>query len=365
MQQIDQPSSVEQQLDPTSQTLVGEAQSRLLEQQQQQQPPQIVSSPPDISSQQQQQTGRVGGGGIYEPSSTTAEVVRTSPEELANRPREEPRRPSDVRYQATGQQQFRVPGGVREEVVGVAEPKYKKIHIVEQRPGEAIYIKQQPSYFYQTQFYPGVRRDQQQTIRDPTIDYFNSLVAKNTHCLLGRTGVKVSRVCLGTMNFGQIDPTFGERPGQLDESEAHRILDRYVELGGNCIDTANFFPWFGTCGESERIVGAWLERQQREKIFVVTKVRMPVDPGNINSGGLSRANIIDSVKQSLKRLRTDYIDMLMLNGWDPTVSINETVRHLDELVKHGFVRYIGVCDFKGWQLQKFVDASRFYLFTCF
>jgi aryl-alcohol dehydrogenase-like predicted oxidoreductase len=87
---------------------------------------------------------------------------------------------------------------------------------------------------------------------------------------------------------------------------------------------------------------------------------MPVDPENINSGGLSRAHIIDSVKQSLKRLRTDYVDMLMLNGWDPTVSIHETVRHLNDLVRDGFIRYIGVCDFKGWQLQKFIDSARYY-----
>lgn len=88
---------------------------------------------------------------------------------------------------------------------------------------------------------------------------------------------------------------------------------------------------------------------------------MPVDPDNINSGGLSRSHIIDSVKCSLKRLKTNYIDMLMLNGWDPTVSIHETVRNLDELVRNGFVRYIGVCDFKGWQLQKFIDSSRYIL----
>lgn len=307
---------------------------------------------------EQQQPPIVSPTGIESNIQSSAEVVKTSPEELARRPPvQEPPRPSEVHFEATSQQKIPVPGGIREEVVGVTEPKYKKIHIVEQRPGEAIYIKQQPSYFYQSHFYPGVR-PQQRLIRDPTIEFFNSLVAKNTHCLLGRTGVKVSRISLGTMNFGKIDPTFGERPGQLDEDEAHRLLDRYVELGGNCIDTANFFPWFGACGESERIVGSWLERQQRGKIFVVTKVRMPVDPDNINSGGLSRANIMDSIRQSLKRLRTDYVDMLMLNGWDPTVSVHETVRHLDELVRLGWVRYIGVCDFKGWQLQKFMDAAR-------
>ena len=96
---------------------------------------------------------------------------------------------------------------------------------------------------------------------DPTIKVFNRFFTRDTHKLLGQSGVKVSRICLGTMNFGKLDPQFGERPGQLDESKACEILDRFVELGGNCIDTANFFPWFGkTSGESERIIGNWLSK---------------------------------------------------------------------------------------------------------
>jgi hypothetical protein len=95
---------------------------------------------------------------------------------------------------------------------------------------------------------------------DPTLEFFNKLVGQNKFCLMGRTGVKVSRVCLGSMNFGEIDPQFGERPGQFNENDAHKILDRYFELGGNCIDTANFFPWFGsTAGKSEEIIGNWLK----------------------------------------------------------------------------------------------------------
>ncbi len=102
--------------------------------------------------------------------------------------------------------------------------------------------------------------EQQQKNLDPTLQFFNNLVGQNTYCLMGRTGIKVSRVCLGSMNFGEIDPEFGGRPGQLDEKNAHKILDRYVELGGNCIDTANFFPWFGsTAGKSEEIIGNWLK----------------------------------------------------------------------------------------------------------
>ena len=98
-------------------------------------------------------------------------------------------------------------------------------------------------------------------VTDPTIQLFNRLVAKQTHCLLGRTGVKVSRICLGSLNFGKIDSTFGERPGQLSENEAHKILDRFVQLGGNCIDTADFYPWFGSStGQAETIIGNWLKK---------------------------------------------------------------------------------------------------------
>ena len=100
--------------------------------------------------------------------------------------------------------------------------------------------------------------------KDPTVNLFNNQFNRETHNLLGRTGVKVSRICLGAMNFGKLDEKFAQKnvnQTQLDESEAHKILDRFVELGGNCIDTANFFPWFGsTCGDSERIIGNWLAK---------------------------------------------------------------------------------------------------------
>lgn len=353
-------------------TLVGEAHQRALERQQRQQQP--IET--EIDTEQQQQQLRKFTEQLspqerererekaedYEAISRAgledAEVRHLTPEELAWRCQQEDKFGRE-RVVAGRQQQVPVAGGVRQETVGIVEPERKKVHVIEQGPGEAIVIKPKPSYFYQARYLPG-QRIGEQMVRDATIDMLNSLVAKNTHCLLGRTGVKVSRLSLGTLNFGRIDPQFGDRPGQLEEVEAHRILDRYVELGGNCIDTASFFPWFGTCGESERIVGSWLEkrREQRERFFVITKVRMPTDPTDVNSGGLSRAHIYNSVKQSLKNLRTDYVDMLMLNGWDPTVSVHETVRHVNELIEAGLIRYVGVCDFKGWQLQKFIDASR-------
>jgi hypothetical protein len=108
---------------------------------------------------------------------------------------------------------------------------------------------------------PTARKKLQKTFDEPTLEFFNMLVGQNTHNLLGRTGIKITRVCLGTMNFGEIDKEFGDRPGQLNEDESHKILDKYVELGGNCIDTANFFPWFGsTAGKSEEIIGNWLKK---------------------------------------------------------------------------------------------------------
>jgi len=198
--------------------------------------------------------------------------------------------------------------------------------------------------------------------REATIDLFNRFVAKDTHCLLGRSGIKISRVCLGTMNFGEINSDFGERPGQLSENDAHKILDRYVELGGNCIDTADFFPWFGPdAGKTEEIIGNWLSKnpEYRSRVFLITKIRMPIDTENMNSVGLSRRHLIAGVEKSLLRLQTDWIDMLVLNGWDNSVSYNETARNLDDLVRSDKIRYIGIADVRGWQLQKFIDAAKF------
>lgn len=111
---------------------------------------------------------------------------------------------------------------------------------------------------YQQQF------DYRNLNKDPTVNLFNDQFSRETHNLLGRTGVKVSRICLGSMNFGKLDEKFAQNnpnQQQLDEDDAHKILDRFVELGGNCIDTASFFPWFGsTCGDSERIIGNWLAK---------------------------------------------------------------------------------------------------------
>jgi len=188
---------------------------------------------------------------------------------------------------------------------------------------------------------------------------FNQLSMRDSHAFLGRTGLKVSRICLGSMNFGPIDENMGSRPGQLNELEAHALLDSFASLGGNFIETADFYPWFGKfAGASETIIGNWLVKQERERFILMTKIRMPTDASNVNACGLSRQHIVHAVDACLARLRTSYIDVLQLHGWDETVEVFETLRHLDDLVTAGKIMHIGVGDLKGWQLQKFVDAAR-------
>lgn len=95
----------------------------------------------------------------------------------------------------------------------------------------------------------------------PLFDSHLKQAGLETYSFIGDSGIKVSKICLGTLSFGTMDKAFGDRPGQLNESESHKILDKYVELGGNFIDTANFYPWFGSSvGESEKIIGTWLEK---------------------------------------------------------------------------------------------------------
>ncbi|XP_013421149.1 norsolorinic acid reductase-like [Lingula anatina] len=119
---------------------------------------------------------------------------------------------------------------------------------------------------------------------------------------LGSSGLKVSNICMGTMTFGEHK---GGRPGNLDEAAAHAMMDRFAELGGNFLDTADIYQR----GESEEIVGTWLQKQDREKFVVATKVFAHVYLNNLNGVGLGRKHIMHAVEQSLKRLQTDYIDL--------------------------------------------------------
>lgn len=160
---------------------------------------------------------------------------------------------------------------------------------------------------------------------------------------LGRTGMKVSELCLGAMTFGR----------ESTEEVSHQMLDRFVEAGGNFIDTANVY----TQGASEDILGRWLRGKPREEFIIATKVRFPMGEGP-NDLGLSRKHILGAVEQSLQRLGTDYIDLYQVHCWDPGTPLDETLSTLDMLVRSGKVRYIGASNYSGWQLQKAIDLSR-------
>ncbi len=162
---------------------------------------------------------------------------------------------------------------------------------------------------------------------------------------LGRTGLKVSELCLGAMTFG--------REHEASEAESHDMLGRFTEAGGNFIDTADVY----SRGVSEEILGRWLEKQERDAFVIATKVRFPMadDPNEV---GLSRKHIMRSVERSLRRLKTDYIDLYQVHAWDEQTPLEETLSTLDELVRRGWVRYLGVSNFTGWQLQKALDLSK-------
>lgn len=160
---------------------------------------------------------------------------------------------------------------------------------------------------------------------------------------LGNTGIRLSELCLGCMTFGR----------ETDKEESFRIMDRFHEAGGNFLDTANVY----TGGRSEEIVGEWLKGRRREDFVVATKVRFPTGSGP-NDVGLSRKHILAAVRESLTRLKTDYIDLYQVHAWDPKTPLEETFATLNDLVRQGVVRYIGVSNYKGWQLQKAVELCR-------
>jgi aryl-alcohol dehydrogenase-like predicted oxidoreductase len=156
---------------------------------------------------------------------------------------------------------------------------------------------------------------------------------------LGRTGTLVSNLCLGTMTFGH----------ETEESEAHRMLDEYVDAGGNFIDTADVYQR----GISEGMIGRWLDKsRRRDDLVIATKVRFPMDDDDPNKGGLSRRWIRRECDFSLSRLQTDYIDLYQAHCWDPATPLEETLSAFDELVTAGKIRYVGVSNFSGWQLQR-------------
>jgi aryl-alcohol dehydrogenase-like predicted oxidoreductase len=160
---------------------------------------------------------------------------------------------------------------------------------------------------------------------------------------LGRTGLKVSELCLGAMTFGR----------ETSEADSHRMLDRFVQAGGNFIDTADVYSQ----GISEEILGRWLAGKRRDDFVIATKVRFPMGSGP-NDVGLSRKHILSAVEDSLRRMNTSYIDLYQVHMWDPGTPLEETLETLQQLVVSGKVRYLGASNYAGYQLQKAVDLSR-------
>lgn len=161
---------------------------------------------------------------------------------------------------------------------------------------------------------------------------------------LGRSGLKVSPLCLGAM-------TFGEEYGiGSDAASSTQVLQRYLELGGNFVDTANLYNG----GHSERIIGDFIAANpaQRQRLIIATKFSANMHPGDPNTGGASRKAIINACEESLRRLKTDYIDLYWKHWVDAYTPIEETMQALDDLVRCGKVRYIGFSDTPAWRVAQ-------------
>jgi aryl-alcohol dehydrogenase-like predicted oxidoreductase len=173
----------------------------------------------------------------------------------------------------------------------------------------------------------------------------------NHYVSLGRSGLRVSPFCLGTMTFGQ-DWGWGASP-----EDSSKIFDRYFDLGGNFIDTANVY----TKGHSEKIIGDHLKESpaKRQRTVIATKFFGSMLNGDPNSGGAGRKGMVAACEESLRRLQTDYIDLYWMHCWDPNTPIEETMRTLDDLVASGKIRYIGFSDTPAWKVMEAQMTARF------
>ncbi len=179
---------------------------------------------------------------------------------------------------------------------------------------------------------------------------------------LGNTGLIVSALSLGTMQFGA-----AMNMGRLDQEQTNTMIRFALDHGINFIDTADVY----SRGESETQVGAAI-KGLREELIVATKVRLPMSDQNFNRSGATRVNILRGVESSLQRLQTDYIDLYQIHGWDSNTPLEETLRTLDDLVRQGKVRYIGLSNYMAWQaatalglqrelgLEKYAAAQMYY-----
>lgn len=167
---------------------------------------------------------------------------------------------------------------------------------------------------------------------------------------LGRTGLKVSELCLGTMQWGWT----------ADEKTANTVMDAFMDAGGNFIDTADVYTRWAEGnpgGVSEEIIGRWMKSKgNRSQVILATKVRGQMGSGP-NDQGLSRRHIFDAVDASLRRLQTDYIDLYQTHSFDADTPIDETLGALTDLQKAGKVRYIGASNYFAWQIMESLWVS--------
>ncbi|MDQ6622085.1 MAG: aldo/keto reductase [Verrucomicrobiota bacterium] len=176
---------------------------------------------------------------------------------------------------------------------------------------------------------------------------------------LGKSGLKVSRLCLGCMTYGV--PGRGAHTWTLDEAEARPLLTRAVELGINFFDTANVY----SDGTSEEILGRVLPTlAPREELVIATKVHFRMRPGP-NGAGLSRKAIMQEIDASLRRLRMDYVDLYQIHRWDAETPIEETLEALHDVVKAGKARYLGASSMPSWQFCKALELARQHGWTRF
>ena len=162
--------------------------------------------------------------------------------------------------------------------------------------------------------------------------------------LLGKSGLRVSELCLGTMTFGQ---DWGSMLAGASKEESRKIFDLFVEEGGNFIDTANIYQK----GTSEKYVGEFVA-YKRDEFVIATKYTISTNPDDPNASGNHRKNLVQSVEASLKRLNTSYIDLLWIHVWDPLTPIEEAMRALDDLVRSGKILYVGISDAPAWVVSQ-------------
>ena len=170
------------------------------------------------------------------------------------------------------------------------------------------------------------------------------------YCPLGRSGLKISTLTMGTMTFGG-EGKFA-RVGNTDLAEARRQIDLCLDAGINLIDTANVY----SNGRSEEIIGEALGGKRKNDVLIASKARLKIGDGP-NDEGLSRYHLIRECERSLKRLKTDVIDIYFLHEWDGATPLDETLAALDTLVSQGKVRYVGCSNYSGWHIMKALGVA--------